>query len=208
MSLGAKVATNLTQHDYHCAFAELFGDDTDEYMRVWKQLVRFFLKKRPGDIDAEDLAHKVMDRLFAKVLDGTEIANVTAYSLGVARNVYREQLRKRVVHPFVSLTEYSDGSADDTGPFTKLWQTPQQQEWIEHLEDTERNVDVWLDCLRDLKLRDQKLLIRYYKTPDREKLASEMNMSSNHLRVYVHRLKARLRHSYQQRVAVAKRVAA
>ena len=202
------MATNLTQDDYHRAFAELFGDDTNEYMRVWKQLVRFFLKKRPGDIDAEDLAHKVMDRLFAKVLDGTEIANVTAYSLGMARNVYREQLRKRLVHPFVSLTEYPDGTADDRSAFTRLWQTPQQQEWIEHLEDTERNVDVWLDCLRNLELKDQKLLIRYYKTPDREKLASEMNMSCNHLRVYVHRLKARLRRFYQQRVAVAKRVAA
>jgi DNA-directed RNA polymerase specialized sigma24 family protein len=90
------------------------GDEGVAYEALRRRLIRFFDVYVPAEADA--LADVVLDRVARKIHEGTEVASVLSYTLGVARMVLHEAraraARRRVaeVDPTL-LPGEDDGSA-------------------------------------------------------------------------------------------------
>ena len=88
----------ITQEQFDCLLTWL-SKDRDvggrKYETIRSGLVRIFVSK--GFSDAEDLADETINRVILKSSE-EKIENKLAYCYGVARNVYRESLRKEKTH--------------------------------------------------------------------------------------------------------------
>jgi RNA polymerase sigma factor (sigma-70 family) len=186
------VKTSLKKDKYGAAFEQLFGNDDDSgasYMRLWHQLVSYFSWQ--GDVtDAEDMANEVMERLIRKVDQGAVAFNrdrVSAYALGVARNLQREHVRKK--RRVVALT--SD---------IYVAEAPQ----LESLEALEREalLEMLDECLAELTPREFDLVMNFYRFGRRntEELASALGISKNYLWVKLHRIRKILQKSLERKM--------
>ena len=64
------------------------GDDAVAYEALRRRLIQFFRLHVPTE--ADDLADTVLERLARKIHEGTDVASVPSYALGIARMVLHE----------------------------------------------------------------------------------------------------------------------
>ena len=150
----------------------------ERYEAIRARLLRF-LRSR-GAPRPEDLADEAIDRVCRKLAEGGTIrVSLERYILGVARRVsleaWRGERRRREKAAALSAAlqaQRAHGAADDDA-----------------LCGLER-------CLDALAPQSRRLLLRYYGDDGIERraaIARELGLTSNALRVRLHRLRARLR---------------
>jgi DNA-directed RNA polymerase specialized sigma24 family protein len=86
------------------------GGDGLAYETLRRRLIRFFRLHVPAE--ADDLADVALDRLARRLHDGTEVASVPSYALGIARMVLHEAhargARRRVAEADPTLAPQAD----------------------------------------------------------------------------------------------------
>jgi len=162
----------------------------ENYERTRAQLIRLFRYR--GCNSNQDLADEVLNRV-ARKLDKGEIvhrAELTNYFYGVARNVLREYLRNPA-----TLTSPLDGLSHSS----HLSEDPQElMERDEAQQRSELRFRCLDECLLALAPEARLLIVSYYegkegaKIENRRRLARELGVSLNSLRINVHRTRERL----------------
>lgn len=155
----------------------------EKYFSIRRGLVKVFEVR--GCLDAEELADETIDRVLRRaeeLLDSFE-GEPAAYFYGVARNVFRESLRR-----------------------------PRSDELPEDLKDPYPNDDgekerrfQCLDrCLNELSSADRDLIVSYYsfekggKSEYRRGIAESLGITMNHLRIRAFRVRDTLHRCIQQ----------
>lgn len=149
----------------------------ERYALIQLRLIRFFASR--GCVDAEYLADKTINIVAYKVETLADyVGDRSLYFHGVAKNIYRQQIR---ITPDDSLT---DSTVQPPMP------DPPDPDLLETLLE---------GCLQELKPEDQSLVLRYEeedkqaKIKHRKKLAREVGISVNALRIKICRLHLKLR---------------
>jgi DNA-directed RNA polymerase specialized sigma24 family protein len=144
----------------------------ERYNQLRLKLIKFFSWRACEDPEA--LADETISRLVKNLVD-KEITHALTYSVvyAIALNLYREYERKE---------KHIKLSRD-------LYETlPSVSENIE---------DCRAECLERCSPGQLTLLKEYYLVESREKLAQALGISTNALRLKVHRLKSQLQSCYQ-----------
>ena len=158
------------------------GDPASAYQDLRLRLYKYFVWKGCPGLKADRLADETIDRVASKLETGVEIESIPSYSCETARYVFLEFLR--------SDKEIAAGD--------ELPEIPYEP------EDPDEG-DPRIPCLRECLSEspevseDRKLILGYYgglgseklKT-ERKRLAKEMGLSSNALKVRACRLRIRL----------------
>ena len=145
-----------------------------KYQKIHSRLISIFAAH--GCVDAESLADETIDRVMAKIdwLVENYVGDPTRYFCGVARNVLKEYLRKRLP-PDVPIT-----------PPNEVDETEQER------------YNCFDQCMSELPERYQSLVLAYYedkgqaKIQHRQRLAEEHGISMSALRVRVFHLRVQL----------------
>lgn len=144
------------------------------YEAIRKRLVKIFVCN--GSKDPEGLADQTINRVARKVpeIESNYIGDPARYFCGVAANIFRESLRKdrlpAITHP-----------------------VPQQPD--ERYEHAYLRLET---CMEQLTAQERQLVVTYYdhernaKIDHRRRLAEEMGMSVNALRIRACRIRASL----------------
>jgi RNA polymerase sigma factor (sigma-70 family) len=143
------------------------------YKQLRLKMTKYFEWKHCED--AEGLADEAIARTVNSLMGGKEILadNPYFYIYAVARNIYKEQVRKQIKNE-----KLLDGLSEQS-PASKT-----SQDCID-------------ECLQKLPPDKLNLLQQYYfDVKGRETLAQGLNMSVNALRLQIHRLKKELRACY------------
>jgi RNA polymerase sigma factor (sigma-70 family) len=164
----------------------------ERYERLRKKLIAFFLHRH---IPAEEWADKTFDRVADLLGKGKDVSaeKQEQYCLGVARNLAREfwhkcENRSKEREPFPV--------ANDDPVAGRLCQE-RQQAWLD------RKNDCMKESLAQLKPDQKELLLLYYdgdeetRARNRRKLAEELGISEEALRVRVHRARHIVREHYR-----------
>lgn len=179
------MSDTLTQTSFEKILALLDNDREragTKYVELRERLVKFF-EWRDCET-AEELTDVVFDRVARKISEGEEIQNLGSYAAGVARLVAMEHLRKR---------ERTVQIVEENPQINSLTANE-----FESDENDNQRVECFERCLTELTNEQQKLLIAYHDTdertmiPTRKRLADQLNISLNTLRIRVCRLKAKL----------------
>ena len=125
----------------------------EEYERVRGTLYMFFANRRC--CYADELADETINRVILKSSEET-IENKLAYFYGVARNVYREFLRKQRVHLDID---------DVTLPATQ----PEQPTFSRECLDK---------CLAELPAESQELMLDYFSEEESAKIRLRQQISA------------------------------
>lgn len=167
-------------------FDELLGwlhADRDQagrkYEDIRRRLIRIFVHR--GCVTAEDLADETITRVAKKVREVRANYNPgddpALYFYGVARNVYREYLKRRPEPPPPPPT---------TSPYDVDDETPEY--------------DCLDRCLKHLTQQNRELILEYYQSEEegakiesRKKLASRFGLALNALRIRTHRIRVDLK---------------
>jgi DNA-directed RNA polymerase specialized sigma24 family protein len=148
----------------------------ERYEAIRRRLLIFFAARHC--VPAEDFADEVLDRTARRVSEGVSIQpSIESFVLGVARNVVREQWKK-------------PGSAVGDVDWNRVAARPPEEE----------NADLACleDCLGELAPQSRKWIERFYseegseKIRLRQRLAEELGIDANALRVRMHRIRAKL----------------
>lgn len=121
---------------------------------------------------------ETFDRVMRRIDEGQKISNVMAYFYTVARLIFMESLKER-------------GKASLIVESTATTVGPAQLE-SEHDDPRTRCFD---ECLEGLSEENRKLILDYYQSEKREKidlrkrLAGELNIPLNALRLRAHRIR-------------------
>lgn len=169
----------ITGRSFECLLGRLSPDREEagrRYEFLRRRLVRFFVWRRAAN--AEELADEVMNRLCRKFAQNApDEGTVEAFALGIAQFVYREaQKQPRVV----SLEGFT------------VRATPPPTEDVEHAS---RCLEA---CLKRLDPQSRRLVEAFYSeggragTRARDRLAAELGIDRNALRVRMHRIRAKL----------------
>lgn len=144
-----------------------------KYETIRGGLVRVFVSK--GFNDAEDLADETINRVITRLADirDTYAGEPTRYFHGVARNVLREQIRRK---------EFATDAP-------VIWIDPQPTS--EELECLERCLQMLPEPKRDLIL-DYYLYEGHEKIEQHKQMAAELAITEGALRVRVHHIRVRL----------------
>ena len=145
------------------------------YEEIRLNLIRVFICR--GCFAAEDLADHTIDRVMRKLpeFSASYSGNPALYFYGVAKNIYRESVR-------------SESTAALAAPIPMP--TAKDEYAIEH--------DCLDQCMQQLPPESRKLVLSYYeetghaKIRNRKRLALELGVDLNALRIRVHRIRARL----------------
>lgn len=165
-----------TQEDFEKLLRWLDADRDkggEKYEKIRLRLVRIFSSR--GCCDADDLADRSMNVVIAKIdwLIQNYVGDPALFFYGVARKIYLESLNKKpppVVPP------------PDPQP-------PEIEQLHSYLDD----------CLDELSSIERKLVLEYHEFEKREKirnrkrLAVELKVSRNALRIKVYHLHSRLK---------------
>lgn len=156
--------------------------DADEYEALRQKLCRFFVWRGSSCVHADELADESFDRIAAKLDEGVEIENVSAYILQIARFVWLEFKRK-----------YKEENFGEEAPELAI-----QHNFYD-------GVDIRIICLRKCvheiapEENDRNLLIGYYDSTygdkiknQRKKLAEQFGIKLNSLKVKMFRLREKL----------------
>jgi len=165
----------MRQEDWD-SFKKLLGPGEEDfvarYLDIESRLVRFFAWK--GSLVPDELAFVTLSRVAKKCreLTATFTGDPLAYCYGVAKNVFLESIRP----PRWGLP------VPDPDP-------PEVKETMQECLD---------ECLNELKAKDRTLILEYYrgergvKIDTRKRLAEAMKLTTNALRIRVHRMRERL----------------
>lgn len=151
----------------------------EEYERLRFRLCTFFAQRRCRFPD--ELADETINRLMQKVAE-EKIENRLAYCYGVARNVYRESLRKERQH--VNVDEV-----------TVAAQPPAERGVSEECLDK---------CLAELPAESRKMILDYFsevrmaKVELRRRISEGFEMTQTALRMRVMRTKQKLKLCVQE----------
>lgn len=148
----------------------------EAYESARRRLVIFFAGRKC--LDSESLADRTLDLAMRKLPDIPAEANPLAYLIGIAKNIYRDELR----------------AAQKAEVFRseQLAMTPQPQPEIESRHTCLET------CLAELPTDERALVLGYYseskqaKIDKRKQLADRYGLSLNTLRNRVFRLNQRL----------------
>lgn len=179
---GALRRRNAAAADLTRLLARLGPNDVQawqEYSELRRKLVMFF----EPDFEASDLADEVIDRI-ARRLTADDIADITQFAFGVARNVRRESRQSASGH--VEMPENFAGS----------WNNP--EEGIVAAMDARIKHECFVRCMRQFDPQDQMLLLEYHPSrhekveETRQKLAVASGLSAGALRSKIARLREKL----------------
>lgn len=145
-----------------------------KYQKIHSRLISIFATH--GCVDPESLADDTIDRVIAKIdwLMANYVGEPTRYFCGVARNVLKEDLRKRLP-PDVPVTDQNEVD-----------------------EQEQEKYNCFDQCMSELPALQQSLVLNYYentgqaKIRHRQKLAEEYGISMSALRLRVFHLRAQL----------------
>ncbi len=139
--------------------------------------------------DAEDLADEAFDRTVSRLATGEPIDNLAAFVFGVANRLTMEAGRRASRHEPLDDTGESHQAAF-AGPLPSAHggAIPPEQDRIDCLER----------CLDDLPRASRDLIVGYHhgrgrdRIARRQRLAQDLGIGLNALRIRMHRLHARL----------------
>jgi RNA polymerase sigma factor (sigma-70 family) len=173
----AKPKSELTCEKFS-SFLEWLSPDTDrageEYERLRFRLCTFFSQRQCSF--ADDLADETINRVILKASE-EKIESKIAYCYGVAKNVYREALRKQ--RPQVDI--------DDVQIAAKA---PEEQSFPRECLDK---------CLQELPPESRDLLLDYFseskvaKVDLHQRISATLKMTQTALRMRVMRAKQKLK---------------
>lgn len=144
-----------------------------KYEQIRRSLMLFFRSR--GSLTPEDLADETIDRGARRISEGVEVytSDPFLYFYGIALRVLQEQQRKPLLRP----------------PFPPEPINP---------EERERKLRCMEECLAKLDAQTRDWLTQYVRgdyrarTEQRTKMAENMGVSLNTLRIRVHRIRAQL----------------
>jgi DNA-directed RNA polymerase specialized sigma24 family protein len=177
----------LRRHDAGAAdftrlLVRLGSDDVhawQEYSALRRTLIMFF----EPSFEAADLADEVLDRI-ARKLATEEIADITQFAFGVARNVRREYRQS------------SSGNVEIPENYAGSWHNPEQG--VIAAMDARIKHECFMRCMRQFDPQDQMLLLEYHPSrhekveETRQKLAAALGLSAGALRSRIARLRDKL----------------
>lgn len=154
-----------------------------KYESLRARLIKFFEWRNCET--AEELTDTVLDRVMKKIAGGEDIKNVSAYAATVAQFVFKEDLRRR---------EKLFRSIEDAPEIAEI-----ADEKISREDETEtKKTDCLTKCLAEFSAENRRVIVEYYSADERtmiaarQRLADEMKVSLNVLRIRVCRLKSKL----------------
>ena len=153
-----------------------------KYEDIRRRLVRFFTCRGCG-VDSESSADDTIERVTRKIqtLADTFEGEPVHYFFGVARNVYREWLDEQI--KFTALRPPPAGDSS---------------------EQKERLDQCLQQCLKNHPEADQSLILDYYtgerqtKIANRRKMAEQLGVAPNALRIRAHRIRTELRYCVER----------
>ena len=178
----AKQKKELTREKFF-SFLEWLSPDTDrageEYERLRFRLCTFFSQRQCRF--ADELTDETINRVILKASEET-VENKIAYCYGVARNVYREFLRKQRIHL-------------DIDEVQVVAKAPEEPSFPRECLDS---------CLQQLSPENQKLLLDYFseaklaKIQLRQRISQGLETTQSALRMRVMRAKQKLKICVEQ----------
>jgi DNA-directed RNA polymerase specialized sigma24 family protein len=173
----AKTKKEVTREKF-ARFLEWLSPDGeragDEYERLRFRLCTFFSQRQCSFSD--ELADETINRVILKISE-EKIESKIAYCYGVAKNVYRESLRKKRIH----LNVYE---------ITIAAKTPDEENFPRECLDK---------CLKKLSPESRNLLLDYFaevklaKIDRRRRISEGLEMTQTALRMRVMRSKQKLK---------------
>lgn len=161
--------------------------DPEAYRCLRCALIRYFEWNNADD--PENLADEVFCRLLKSI--APEIANLQAFAYGIAQNVLHEHRRERERERNLSSESNPDASRSLHEALTQ------------NLSETlAQDLD---ECLKCLSNQERSLIQAFYaaergkKARQRKKLADELGISQNALRIRVSRIRKKLADCIEQR---------
>ncbi len=174
----------LTQEGFDGLLAWLDPDRNlagRKYETIRLRLIKIFSCR--GCVEAEDLADETINRVLAKIdkIKDEYIGEPIPYFFGIGKNVYREYQRK-------SMARESEVPVEAVG---------EQSSWgmLALTEDIEPEYQCLENCLERLPAASRKLVLEYYqeekqaKIDYRKRLADEMGIAVNALRIRAYRIR-------------------
>jgi|SRR5882672_844193 len=159
-----------------------------EYATTHYRLTRVFIVR--GCIDAETLADEVMNRVAVRIdkLIKDYPGDPIKCLMGFADNVYLEYLRE-----LSNQRKHSEGEP----PTPPDGQAEREREERERKEGELRE-ECLARCMEELSAADNQLFRRYFQEEERamvarRKLAAELRLTANALRIKAYRIRRRLR---------------
>jgi DNA-directed RNA polymerase specialized sigma24 family protein len=178
----AKPKNELTREKFF-SFLEWLSPDTDrageEYERLRFRLFTFF-SHRQCDL-ADELTDETINRVILKASE-EQIESKIAYCYGVAKNVYRESLRKQ--RPHLDIGELQIAA---TGPEEKSFPRECLDKCLQELPPENRNL--LLDYFSESKLAKVEL---------HQRISQSLKMTQTALRMRVMRSKQKLKICIEQ----------
>ena len=146
-----------------------------EYHSIRAKLVRYFVHK--GCSDPDDLFDKTIDVVVGKIDTLREYSSPLAYCFGVAKNIWRQDLRER------KPASLEDNVAVPTHPDPQIHE--QELECLEH-------------CMDNLSATDRDVLVRYHQGQGHDKIEARKQLAAtlggvNALRIRMCRIRRTLR---------------
>jgi DNA-directed RNA polymerase specialized sigma24 family protein len=146
-----------------------------EYQSIRTKLVRFFVHK--GCTDADELFDETVDIVVGKIEACAEFPHPLAYCYGVAKNVWRQDLRERK----------SDSLDEDVA-------SPENSDAVIH----EQELKCLERCMDQLAPSDRNVVSQYHQGQGRDKIEIRRRLADglggeNALRIKVCRIRKELR---------------
>jgi DNA-directed RNA polymerase specialized sigma24 family protein len=163
------------------------GGDAQTYEALRRRLIQFFRLHVPAD--ADDLADVVLDRLARRIHEGTDVASVPSYTLGIARMVLHEARAKSARRHLAE--------ADPT--------LVPDEDAADEARDLESVLAALRACLEAAGTSARQLILTYYggdgsvRIATRKRLADEHGISLNALRNRALRLRDALEQCVRRR---------
>ena len=163
------------------------GGDATAYEALRRRLIQLFRMHVPAD--ADDLADVVLDRLARRIHEGTEVASVPSYALGIARMVLHEA-RAKAARRHLAEVDPTFAPDDDAA---------------EDASETESVLTALRACLDAAGTAARALILTYYggdggvRIATRKRLADEHGISLNALRNRALRLRDALEECVRRR---------
>jgi len=172
----------LTQETFDALLAWLDPDREvagKKYETIRLRLIKVFTCR--GCSDAEDLADETINRVVARVADlGDYHGDPTPYFYGVSQKIQLEYLRK-------SKGRQAEGPAEEVAVVPAVFG-----------DDDEPEYNCLERCLERLSVTSRKLVLEYYqqerqaKIDHRKRLADELGIAVNALRIRAYRIRRTL----------------
>lgn len=174
----------LTQDAFDTLLSWLDSDREragNKYEAIRLRLIKIFTCR--GCSEAEELADEAINRVVSKVADATfeYEGDPALYFYGFAPNLHREYLRRNRLK--VAEVSSEDGGPAAPPPFA---------------DDSQLEYDCLDRCLEHLPADNRKLVLEYYqqelraKIDHRKRLATELGIAVNALRIRAHRIRRAL----------------